>query len=128
MGPDASIRIPAQASAPGSAVNLYWPCLIEVPAPQILKDSYRVEIDGTDVGEMTRCGFGRFQVAAGPHAIRLRSPIIPDLAGAMGLKGAEYTIPPGAPIYIRLTYFHYVEYHQVPADVGIREITNMAKS
>jgi hypothetical protein len=128
LGPDASIRIPQQASAAGSGVNLYWPCLIDVPKPEILQDRYRVEIDGNDVGEMPRCGYARFQVAEGRHAIRLRSPLLLDLSGALGFKGAEYSIPAGKPIFIRLTYFHYVEYQQVPADQGLREITSMAKS
>jgi hypothetical protein len=128
MGPDASLRIPPRANAPGSAVNLYWPCPIDVPLPEVLKDHYRVEIDGKDVGEISRCAYARFEVAEGRHAIYLRHPMIPDLAGALGFKGGEYTIPRGAPIYIRVAYFHYVEYHQVPAEDGIREITNMAKS
>ncbi|RUO99360.1 hypothetical protein [Hyphomicrobium sp.] len=128
LGPDASNRLPALAAAHGSAVNLYWPCLVDVPAPQILRDNYRVEIDGRDVGEMTRCGYGRFEVTEGRHAIRLRSPLLLDVAGAFGMKGAEYTIPPNGPIYIRLSYFRYVEYQQVAPDVGIREITAMAKS
>lgn len=128
LGPDSGIRIPQQASAAGSAVNLYWPCLIDVPTPDILKDRYRVEIDGKDVGELPRCGYGRFQVAEGRHAIRLRSPLLLDLSGALGFKGAEYSVPANKPIYIRLTYFQYVQYEQVPADQGLREITAMAKS
>lgn len=121
LGPDASVRVTNAINTPGSAVNLYWPCLITVPNIDI----YRVEIDGKDVGEMRRCGYGRFPVAEGRHAVRLRSPMILDLVGAMGIKGPEYTIPRGAPIYIRLTYLHYVEYEQVTDDVGRREIARM---
>jgi hypothetical protein len=121
LGPDASVRVTNSLNTPGSAVNLYWPCLLNVPN----FDVYRVEIDGKDVGELRRCGYGRFQVAEGRHAIRLRSPMMLDFAGALGLKGPEYTIPRGAPIYIRLTYFQYVEYQQVTEDVGRREIARM---
>jgi len=127
LGPDASIRVPAEARAPGSAVNLYWPCLVDVPTPDLLKDRYRVEVDGKDVGEMARCGYARFDVPAGRHAIRLRSPLVLDIAGMMGIKGIEYTIPAGRPIYIRLTYFQYVEYQQVASDEGIRDIERMTK-
>ncbi len=123
LGPDASVRITNAINTRGSAVNLYWPCLINVPN----FDVYRVEIDGKDVGEMKRCGYGRFEVAEGRHAIRLRSPMMLDLAGAFGIKGAEYTIPRGSPIYIRLTYFQYVQYEQVAENIGRSEITRMVK-
>lgn len=124
LGPNASVRVTNSLNTPGSAVNLYWPCLINVPN----LDVYRVEIDGKDVGEMTRCGYARFQVAEGRHAVRLRSPLLLDVSGALGFKGPDYAVPAGKPIYIRLTYFQYVQYEQVRADQGIREITAMAKS
>lgn len=127
LGPDASARLPALAATQGAAINLYWPCLIDVPTPDVLKDQYTVEIDGKEVGQMTRCQYQRFETTPGIHAVRLRSNFVLDIAGAFGHKGLEYTVPPGRPIYIRLTYYKYVEYREVPAEQGIREITNMAK-
>ena len=129
MGPDASIRVPAQASAPGPALNMYWPCLLEIPTPDVLKERYSVIVDGNTVGDIGRCEYRRFEVTSGRHEVKVKSPmLLVDLAGAFGLKGPYYTVPPGAPIYIRLTFFKYVEYREVPAEVGIREITNMAKN
>lgn len=127
LGPDSSMRIPAVADKAGPSIVLYWPCLIDMPMPDVLKDRYTVRIDGKDVGEFTRCGFERYETTAGQHHVILVNKMFLDFAGAFGLDGAPYIVPRERSLYIKLTYFQYVEYHEMPADQAKIDIARMVK-
>jgi len=126
LGPDASVRVTNAINTRGSAVNLYWPCLINVPMPDVMKDTYTIEIDEQPVGEIKRCGYARVATTAGEHTIAIKSPLLLiDAAKMFGLKGPKYTVPANKAIYLRITYSQYVEYSQVSEDTGRSEIARM---
>ena len=127
LGPDPSVRVTNSVNAPGSAINFYWPCLVDVPLPDIIKETYTIEIDEQPAGEIKRCGYTRVATTPGAHTIAIKAPLLlVDAAKLFGLKGPKYTVPANKAIYMRLTFSQYVEYSQVSEDVGRSEIARMA--
>jgi hypothetical protein len=108
----------------GATVNIYWPCkLIEIPGLDAIKDRYAIEIDGKRVGDIASCESHRFESVAGTHTIRTRPPWpILDLSGALGIQGPKYNVLKGRPLYIRLTFQHYVEMQETSSQEALRDI------
>jgi hypothetical protein len=126
LGPDASVRVTSAVNTRGSAVNFYWPCLVDIPTLDLAKEIYTIEIDEKPVGEIKRCGYARVATTAGEHNIAIKSPLLfIDTAKMFGLKGPKYTVPANKAIYMRLTFMQYVQYNQVSEDVGRSEIARM---
>lgn len=120
-GPTAESSRIAAASAKKSGVIVYWPCLIDQSFSGVT-----VYIDGKNAGRFTGCKFRYFDVAPGPHKIRIVEDMSPDLAGAFGIQGVTYQVPQGRPLYIRLFRLQYLQENVVSDDVGRREVAGLS--